>query len=54
MEIDKKIKDLIFSKTPITQIIEIYQTNLFIEVLGRAGGDILAYRIYNNGSVCEI
>lgn len=54
MKTEKEIKDLIFSKTPIAQIIEVYQTPQFVEVVGRGGGDVLTYRIYNNGSVCEI
>ena len=47
------IKKIVFEKTPITQIIETYEDVKFTDVTGKAGGDILTYRIYNDGTVCE-
>ena len=53
MKIPSNIKKIVFEKTPIDKIIDYYKTMQFIEVTGRAGGDVLTYRIYNDGSVCE-
>ena len=25
----------------------------FVEIVGRVGGDVVTYRVYNDGSVCE-
>lgn len=47
------IKKIVFEKTPITQIIGIYEDVNFTDVTGKVGGDVLTYRIYNNGTVCE-
>ena len=52
MKIPSKIKKMVYDKTPIATIIDYYETREFIEVTGRAGGDVLIYRIYNDGSVC--
>ena len=53
MNIPSNIKQIVFEKTPIDNIIDYYETRDFIEVTGRAGGDVLTYRIYNNGTVTE-
>lgn len=52
MKIPSNIKKIVYEKTPIDKIIDYYETREFIEVTGRAGGDVLTYRIYNDGSVC--
>lgn len=49
----ENIKKLVFGRTPINQIISISRMGDFYEVVGRAGGDILSYRIYDNGMICE-
>ena len=49
----KDIKKIVFERTPITQIIDIYEGSNFFEVTGRAGGDVLTFRVYDNGTVCE-
>lgn len=47
------IKEVVLKRTPISQIISIDRMGDFYEVVGRAGGDILQYRIYDNGMICE-
>ena len=51
MKIPSKIKKMVYDKTPIDKIIDYYETKDFIEVTGKAGGDTLTYRIYNDGTV---
>ena len=53
MKIPSNIKKIVYDKTPIDTIIDYYKTGQFIEVTGRAGGDVLTYRIYNDGTVTE-
>ena len=49
----EQIKRIVFERTPISQIIAIDRMGDFYEVIGRAGGDVLTYRIYDNGMICE-
>lgn len=51
MKIPSNIKKLVYEKTPIDKIIDYYKTMSFVEVTGRAGGDVLTFRIYNDGTV---
>lgn len=53
MKVPSKIKKIVCDKTPIDTIIDYYETKEFTEVTGRAGGDVLTYRIYNDGTVTE-
>ena len=50
---DKMVREIIKSKTPITRIIEIVKFGNFAEIVGRAGSDVLTYRIYANGTIVE-
>lgn len=50
---EKEVREKVWQKTPINHIIEIYNAGSFWVVTGRAGGDVLTYRFYNNGSWCE-
>ncbi len=34
-------------------ILETTPTLDFVEIVGRVGGDVVTYRVYNDGSVCE-
>ncbi len=34
-------------------ILEHYSTPNFVEIVGRAGGDTVTYRVYNNGDIYE-
>lgn len=45
----EKLKQLIYSSTPIDTIISTHELPNGIEVKGYAGGDTLTYRIYENG-----
>ena len=49
----EKLKQLIFSSTPIDTIISTHELPNGIEVRGYAGGDSMTYRIYDNGMVVE-
>ena len=49
----EKLKQLIFSSTPIDTIISTHELPDGIEVKGYAGGDSMTYRIYDNGMVVE-
>ena len=51
--IKENLKSIIIQKTPLDTIIETFECSDYIEVTGRAGGDILTYRIYSNGQVVE-
>lgn len=33
-------------------ILETVPTSDFVEIVGRVGGDVVTYRVYNDGSVC--
>lgn len=48
-----KALDRIYAETPMEYHIEIYEARDFVEVVGRAGGDTLTYRVYDNGNICE-
>lgn len=50
---DKAIREIIYNQTPIDRIMRIVPCNGFAEVTGTAGGDVLRYRIYNNGTITE-
>lgn len=47
----EKALDKIYAETPMEYHIEIYEGKDFVEVVGRAGGDTLTYRVYDNGSI---
>ena len=49
----EKLKQLIFSSTPIDTIISTHELPNGIEIKGYAGGDSMTYRIYDNGMVVE-
>lgn len=34
-------------------ILEMVPASDFVEIVGRVGGDVVTYRGYNDGSVCE-
>lgn len=45
---------IIYSRTPIDYIIQTYHIGAGAwEFVGKAGNDILTYRVYNDGSVTE-
>lgn len=50
---DELIKKIIYESTPIDKILEIIDLIDGFEVIGKAGGDVLKYRIYKNGTLCE-
>lgn len=51
---EEAAKKLLFAMTPIDEILRVYNLGHGDwEFVGRAGGDILVYRVYNDGSVIE-
>ena len=34
-------------------ILEMVPASDFVEIVGHVGGDVVTYRVYNDGSVCE-
>ena len=49
----EKAKEIIYENTPLDSIVEIIPTPDFIEITGKAGGDYLTYRVYNNGTLSQ-
>lgn len=49
----QNVELMVYSNTPIDTIDHMYEGYGFIEVSGRAGGDNLTYRFYENGMVVE-
>lgn len=49
----EQLQKVIYEKTPIDTIMYVQDLYNGVEVTGRAGKDILTYRIYNNGAVTE-
>ena len=49
----EQVKKIISERTPIDEIVCITRLSNFYEVIGRAGGDVLTYRIYDDGKICE-
>lgn len=50
---DEQIKKIIYESTPIDEILKIIDLRDGFEVIGRAGGDVLKYRIYKNETIVE-
>lgn len=49
----EKALDIIYDCTPIELINDIFETPDFVEVRGSCGGDVLRFRVYNDGKVYE-
>jgi hypothetical protein len=53
---NKRVDDaleIIYDCTPIELINDIFETPDFVEVRGNCGGDVLRFRVYNDGKVYE-
>ena len=50
---EREVREKVWQKTPIDQIIQISNYGDFWLVMGTAGGDMLCYRFYKDGSWCE-
>ncbi len=50
-EIVRKAQDRVLEH--LDYILETIPTLDFVEVVGRVGGDVVTYRVYNDGSVYE-
>lgn len=49
----KEAMNILFDSTPIETIDRIIETPDYIEFVGECGGDVMRYRVYNNGKVYE-
>lgn len=49
----EKAKKILFENTPMEIIYDTIKTPDFIEFKGEAGGDVMRYRVYNDGSIYE-
>ena len=49
----EKALDTIYDCTPIELVDDIFETPDFVEVRGSCGGDVLRFRVYNDGRVYE-
>ncbi len=52
MSIDEA-RDILFESTSVTQILDTYKDQSFVEFTCRAGGDVVTYRVYNDGEITE-
>lgn len=50
---EKKAKQRIQVEKGLDKVIEVIPTKEFVEVVGTKGGDILTFRLYNNGTITE-
>ncbi len=49
----EEAKDILFESTPATQILDTYRDRSYTEFTCRAGGDVVVYRVYNDGEITE-
>lgn len=47
----RKVQDKALER--LDHILETIPTTDFVEIVGRVGGDVVTYRVYNDGSVYE-
>lgn len=50
---EKKAKQRVQSECGIDRVIETIPTKDFVEVVGTKGGDIITFRVYNDGKITE-
>ena len=48
-----KAKSILLNDYGLDKILDVYDAGNFVEVVGRKGGDVLTFRVYNNGEICE-
>lgn len=46
-------QDRILNETCMDYVVDVYETPDFVEVHGRAGGDDVCYRVYDDGAIYE-
>lgn len=49
----KKAIKRLKNETPLETVLDVYEDSQFVEVVGRAGGDTLTFRVYANGNIYE-
>ena len=50
---ESKAIKILYSRTPADKIISIDKYRNCYEIVARAGGDVLTYRVYENGTITE-
>lgn len=48
-----KAQDRVLNETCMEYVVDAYETPDFVEVHGRAGGDDVCFRVYNDGKIYE-
>ncbi len=48
-----KAQDAVLTQTCIEIITDVHETPDFVEVRGECGGDVLTYRVYDDGDIYE-
>lgn len=46
-------QDRVLSETCMEYVTDVYETPDFVQVNGKAGGDSVCYRVYNDGTITE-
>ena len=50
---EKKARKYIKAHSPIEKILYSADYGDFVQIVGKAGGDVLTYRYYGDGDICE-
>lgn len=48
-----KAQDTVLSETCMEHVTDVYAALDFVQVDGKAGGDSVCYRVYNDGTIVE-
>lgn len=48
-----KAQDRVLSETCMEYVTDVYTAPDFVQVNGKAGGDSVCYRVYNDGTIVE-
>lgn len=48
-----KAMEILFEETAAEHIVDTYEGSDFVEFICTAGGDVMKYRVYNNGKIYE-
>ena len=52
--VDKRVEkayEILFDSTPMEIVYDVYEDPDFVEFRGSAGGDVMCYRVYNDGGI---
>lgn len=46
-----KAQDILLEERGLDYVVDCYETPDFVEVVGNIGGDVVTYRVYDDGSI---